>query len=56
MFKQRKAADEIAPKRDIIDEYGNFGSVVYAGITRDGMSLDKLANRYEVQPEVLTTF
>jgi len=56
MFRSRKAADEIAPKRDIIEEYTNFGSTVYAGITREGMSLDKLASKYEVQPETLTTY
>ncbi|OMJ95564.1 hypothetical protein SteCoe_976 [Stentor coeruleus] len=56
MFKQRKAADIIGAKRDIIEEYSNFGSSVYAGITREGLNLDKLANKYEVQPEVLTTY
>ena len=56
MFKHRKSADELSKRRDIVDEYGNFGSTMYAGITRDGMSLDKLANKYEVQPEVLTTY
>lgn len=35
-------------KRDIIEEYANFGSKVYAGITRQGISLDKIANKYEV--------
>ncbi len=35
-------------KRDIIEEYSNFGSKVYAGITRQGISLDKIANKYEV--------
>ena len=56
MFKQRKAADTVGAKRDIIEEYGNFGSSVYAGITREGLNLDKLSNKYEVQPEVLTTY
>ena len=56
MFKQRKAADSMGIKRDIIEEYANFGSSVYAGITREGLNLDKLANKYEVQPEVLTTY
>jgi Cilia- and flagella-associated protein 91 len=56
MFKQRKAADSLGVKRDIIEEYNNFGSSVYAGITREGLNLDKLANKYEVQPEVLTTY
>jgi hypothetical protein len=34
--------------RDIIEEYANFASKVYAGITREGLSLDKIANKYEV--------
>lgn len=43
-------------KRDIIQEYANYGSTVYAPITRDGLSLDKKANKYEVQPEALSTY
>ena len=35
-------------KRDIIEDYANFGSTVYAPITREGLSLDKKANKYEV--------
>ncbi|CAG9328890.1 unnamed protein product [Blepharisma stoltei] len=56
MFKQRKVADQMTVKRDIIEEYADYGSRVYAGITREGLNLDKLANKYEVQPEVLTTY
>ena len=29
---------------------------MYAPITRDGLSLDKKANKYEVQPEALSTY
>ena len=53
MFKARKNVDN---KRDIIAEYSNFGSIVYAPITRDGLSLDKLASKYEVQPDALSTY
>lgn len=56
MFKQRKVADQMTVKRDIIEEYADYGSRVYAGVTREGLNLDKLANKYEVQPEVLTTY
>mmetsp|Transcript_32152 Transcript_32152/g.55526 ORF Transcript_32152/g.55526 Transcript_32152/m.55526 type:complete len:621 (-) Transcript_32152:18-1880(-) len=56
MYKERLKAGKIEIKRDIIEEYASFGSTVYAGITREGMSLDKLANKYEVQPEMLTTY
>ena len=43
-------------RREIIDDYNNFASKVYAGITREGLSLDKLANKYEVQPLNLTNY
>lgn len=44
------------PARNIVEEYSNFGSQVYAPITRKGMSLDKLGNRYEIQPDCLQTY
>ena len=56
MFKARKGVDQKGQKRDIIKEYSNFGSVVYAPITRDGLPLDKLASKYEVQPDALLTY
>jgi len=48
MYKARKNVEIKGKKRDIIEEYGNFGSSVYAPITREGLSLDKKANKYEV--------
>ena len=48
MYKARKGVEGTGIKRDIIEEYANFGSTVYAPITRDGLSLDKKANKYEV--------
>lgn len=56
MYKARKNVEIKGQKRDIIDEYANFGSTVYAPITRDGLSLDKKANKYEVQPEALSSY
>jgi len=47
-LKSRKNLDIDSSKREIIEEYANFGSKVYAGITRMGISLDKIANKYEV--------
>lgn len=32
--------------RDIIEDYGDYGSNVYAGISREGLTLDKLGNKY----------
>ena len=48
MMKSRNILDQDTRKRDIIQEYANFASKVYAGITREGLSLDKIANKYEV--------
>jgi len=56
MYKARKTVEIKSSKRDIIEEYANFGSTVYAPITRDGLSLDKKANKYEVQPEALSSY
>lgn len=56
MYKARKNIEVKGAKRDIIEDYANFGSAVYAPITRDGLSLDKKANKYEVQPEALSTY
>lgn len=56
MYKARKNVEIKGKKRDIIEEYANYGSTVYAPITRDGLSLDKKANKYEVQPEALSSY
>lgn len=56
MYKARKGVEINASRRDVIEEYANFGSTVYAPITRDGLSLDKKANKYEVQPEALSSY
>jgi len=56
MYKARKNVEIKGIKRDIIEDYANFGSTVYAPITRDGLSLDKKANKYEVQPEALSSY
>ena len=56
MFKARKNVDTKGKRRDIIEDYSNFGSTVYAPITRDGLSLDKKASKYEVQPDALLTY
>ena len=56
MYKARKNVELKSAHRDIIEEYAHYGSTVYAPITRDGLSLDKKANKYEVQPEALSSF
>lgn len=56
MYKARKNVEVTGNTRDIIADYENFGSTVYAPITREGLSLDKKANKYEVQPEALSSY
>lgn len=56
LLKSRKTEDENGHIRDVIEDYADFGSQVYAGISRDGLTLDKLANKYEVQPLALNTY
>ena len=56
ILKTRKSLDTDTLKRDIVDEYHNFASRVYANITREGLSLDKLSNRFEVQPYSLQSY
>ena len=46
LLKSRKTEDEVSMKRNIIEDYADFGSQVYAGISRQGLTLDKLANKY----------
>lgn len=56
LLKSRKEEDEDVNVRDIIEDYADYGSNVYAGISRQGLTLDKLANKYEVQPVALNTY
>lgn len=56
LFKSRKGEDEVEINRQIIEDYADFGSQVYAGISRQGLTLDKLANKYEVQPVALNNY
>ncbi len=56
LLKSRKLEDENTHRRDVIEDYADFGSQVYAGISREGLTLDKLANKYEVQPNALNNY
>jgi len=51
--KRQEEEEDKGPGRDIIEEYHNFASRVYAGIAREGISLDKLGSKFEVQPQLL---
>ena len=56
ILKTRNNLGQDHLKRDIVEEYHNFASRVYANITREGLSLDKLSNKYEVQPFSLQSY
>ena len=56
LLKSRKEEERTDHRRNIIEDYSDFGSQVYAGISRQGLTLDKLANKYEVQPVALNNF
>eukprot|EP00826_Nyctotherus_ovalis_P048963 TRINITY_DN5834_c0_g3_i7.p1 TRINITY_DN5834_c0_g3~~TRINITY_DN5834_c0_g3_i7.p1 ORF type:complete len:625 (-),score=251.00 TRINITY_DN5834_c0_g3_i7:150-2024(-) len=62
-YKERKVMEsaivfnaERSKHRDVIEEYANFGSKVYAPITRDGISMDRRGGKFEVHPEALITY
>ena len=62
-YKERKLMEaaivfnaERSKHRDVIEEYANFSSKVYAPITRDGISMDKKSSKFEVHPEALITY
>jgi hypothetical protein len=56
ILKTKKNLEKTTNKRDIVEEYYNFASRVYGNITREGLSLDKLSNKFEVQPFSLQTY
>lgn len=43
-------------RRDIIQEYSNFGSQTYAPLTRIGMFLDRGSEQYVVKSRHLSTY
>jgi len=56
MLKARATKEDPENARDIIEDYTNYASKVYAGITRDGLSLDKISNNYEYTPLAFNSF
>jgi len=62
-YKERKVMEtaiafnaERSKHRDVIEDYANFSSKVYAPITRDGISMDRRGGKFEVHPEALITY
>mmetsp|Transcript_6333 Transcript_6333/g.14507 ORF Transcript_6333/g.14507 Transcript_6333/m.14507 type:complete len:703 (-) Transcript_6333:77-2185(-) len=56
MQKERTRADAPAMKRDVISEYADFTSEVYAPLARNGHVPDYNTAKIEVQPSDLSTF
>ena len=43
-------------KRDIIQDYSDFASSIYANITREGISLERLSEKFKKNPISLTQY
>lgn len=56
ILKEKKTIESKKNKKDIVEEYHNFASHKYANITRNGLSLDKLSNKFEVEPYSLQSY
>jgi len=56
MQKERQKSETKSTKRDVIAEYADFTSQVYAPLARHGHVPDSNTARIEVQPADLTTF
>jgi len=56
MQKERQLAESTPNKRDVIAEYADFTSQVYAPLARNGHVPDSNTARIEVQPADLATF
>jgi hypothetical protein len=56
MQKERQKSETRSTKRDVIAEYADFNSQVYAPLARHGHVPDSNTARIEVQPADLTTF
>ena len=56
LSEARKSVEGGSQKRDIVTDYADYGSEVYAPIARVGnITLDKLAHQYETKPLQLET-
>jgi hypothetical protein len=56
LAKERENVEKKRSKRDIIDDYANFGSRVYAPLTREGRKVDTLILQDIKPPALGTTF
>eukprot|EP00741_Cyanophora_paradoxa_P003327 tig00000692_g3233.t1 len=56
LAKARRAIEGKVQRRDVIQEYANYGSQVYAPITRKGQLPDRHAAKFEVDAPLLKTY
>ena len=54
--KLQKAFNQIKNKRDITAEYSNYGSKVYANILREGITLERLSEKFKMNPAALSDY
>ena len=54
LSEARKHVEASKEPRDVVVEYAEYGSAVYAPLTRDGLiTRDKMAHLYETRPAQL---
>ena len=57
LSEARKHVDAKRETRDVVNEYAEYGSEVYAPLTRNGyITRDKMAHQYETHPRQLDTY
>ncbi len=52
----QKNFTQIKKEKDIISDYNNYNSKIYANITREGISLEKLSEKFKKEPLALTNY
>ena len=56
LVKKRENVEGIYKRRNVIDEYSNYGSEAYAPLTRHGDFPDRNADSFQVKNKYLDTY
>lgn len=56
LIKKRQNVENVYKRRDVIEDYKNFGSEAYAPLTRHGYFPDRNADNYQVKNRYLDTY
>ena len=56
LIRIQKNFVEMKNKKNIISEYNNYSSKIYANITREGISLENLSEKFKKNPLALTKY